>query len=634
MIWFRLFCLLAVAFSWIGAPTAAGAAAKPVIPLEDFYRNPAAAGYQLSPDGTQLAFLQSYENRLNVFVRTADGGDAHRITAATERDIRFYVWKNDSTILYLQDSGGDENYHLYAADVASGRTRDLTPFPGVKVSIVDLLPDEPNQVLIQMNQRNPALFDVYRLRLSDNSLDLEIENPGSYVAYQTDWNGVVRMALGRNQENGNNQLFYRSDETAPFRLIRETDYHQQLEPIAFTADNRELYAASNIGRDKSAIVRFDPDSAAETALLFQSPQVDVNSAYVSRLTKQLVSASFSTAKSERYFFDPEAAARFARLQAKLPNYSLSVTSLNRGEDRWIVVAYSDRNRGISYLYDVASDTLTKLGEAAPWLNETALAEQKPVQYVSRDGLTIHGYLTLPPDKEARNLPVVIYPHGGPWARDHWGFTPDAQFLASRGYAVLQMNFRGSTGYGKAFLDAGNKQWGRAMQDDISDGVAWLVKQRIADPKRVAIYGASYGGYATLAGLTFTPELYACGIDYVGPSNLFTLLKSIPPYWGPMISEFHERMGHPEKDAALLRSISPAFHADQIKAPLLVAQGARDPRVNKAESDQIVTALKARNIPVQYIVYENEGHGFSNEEHRFAFVAAMEQFLARYLQPER
>ena len=303
---------------------------------------------------------------------------------------------------------------------------------------------------------------------------------------------------------------------------------------------------------------------------------------------------------------------------------------SKDETRIIVRTFSDKSRGAYYLYNRLTGELQKLAEVSPWLQETELADMQPIQYQSRDGLTIHGYLTLPKGLDPKNLPVVVNPHGGPWARDHWGFNPEVQFLANRGLAVLQMNFRSSTGYGKAFWQAGFKQWGRKMQDDITDGVQWLIRQGIADPKRVGIYGGSYGGYATLAGLTFTPDLYAGGVDYVGPSNLFTLLASLPAYWGLELQKFYEMVGDPVKDKALLTEISPLFHVDRIKAPLFVAQGAHDPRVKQAESDQIVAALRKRGVEVTYMVKENEGHGFHNEENRVAFYRAMEAFWGKYL----
>jgi dipeptidyl aminopeptidase/acylaminoacyl peptidase len=342
--------------------------------------------------------------------------------------------------------------------------------------------------------------------------------------------------------------------------------------------------------------------------------------------------SWTTDKRKEHFFDEETKALKAYVESKLPGYQIAVGGFNKNEDKYIIRTYSDRSRGAYYYFDKNTKELTKLADLSPWLNENDLCEMKAISYTSRDGLTIPGYLTLPKGVKAEKLPVVINPHGGPWARDYWGFNPEVQFLANNGYAVLQMNFRGSTGYGKAFWEASFKQWGRTMQDDISDGVKWLTDQGIADPERIAIYGGSYGGYATLAGLTLTPELYAAGVDYVGVANLFTFMKTIPPYWKPMLDMLYEMVGNPQADSLMLAEVSPVFQADKIVAPLFVAQGANDPRVNKDESDQMVAALKARGIDVEYMVKENEGHGFRNEENRFDFYRAMIVFLDKHLKP--
>jgi dipeptidyl aminopeptidase/acylaminoacyl peptidase len=390
-----------------------------------------------------------------------------------------------------------------------------------------------------------------------------------------------------------------------------------------------LFASSNIGRDKAAIVRLDPATAKEDGVIFEHPEVDVGGLDWSHKRKVYTEAQFVTWKRERHFFDAETQAIFADLQSRLPGYEIDLQSNNRDEDVFAVAAWSDRTQGVRYLYERASGKLTKLAEITPWLDESALAEMKPISYAARDGHTIHGYLTLPCGG-GTNLSLVVNPHGGPWARDTWGYNPEVQFLANRGYAVLQVNFRGSVGYGRSFWEASFRQWGKTMQDDVSDGVKYVVEQGLADRKRIAIYGASYGGYATLAGLAFTPELYACGVDYVGVSNLFTFLKTIPPYWKPMLDMFYEMVGNPEKDKELLAAASPVLHADRIRAPLLIAQGAQDPRVNIDESDQMVAALQKHGVPVEYIVKDNEGHGFHNEENRFEFYEAMEKFLDKYL----
>ena len=401
-------------------------------------------------------------------------------------------------------------------------------------------------------------------------------------------------------------------------------------PFCSLLITKNLYVVSNMERDKKVIQVFDPRKKKILSTLFSHQEVDVSSLSYSKKRKKLLAAHYTTWKREQHFFDSEYEKIIQDIESKIPNKEVGISSENREEDIFIVYAYSDRSPSIYYLYDVKTKKLGKIANPRPWIKEKEMAEMKPISYTSRDGLKIQGYLTLPKGSSGKNLPLVVNPHGGPWWRDSWWYNSEVQFLASRGYAVFQMNFRGSTGYGKKFWMASFKQWGKTMQDDITDGVQYLIDQGIADKSRVAIYGGSYGGYAVLAGLAFTPDLYACGVDYVGVSNLFTFINSIPPYWEPMREQIYEEVGHPEKDKELLTEASPFFHVDKIKAPLFVVQGAKDPRVKKAESDQIVQALESRRVKVPYLVKDNEGHGFRNEENRLEFYYLMEAFLHKCL----
>ncbi len=617
--------LLGLALGWVLVPHVS--AAPPT--LQDFFRNPEKSGFSVSPDGKHLSWVAPYKNRLNVFVRPLGGRPESRVTSETARDISGYFWKGDR-ILYVKDFGGDENFHVVSVNLSGKDLKDLTPGDKLRAEIVDVLEDDDQHLLLSHNRRDPQVFDVFRVDVKTGKEALVAQNPGNITGWVTDHAGRLRVAT--TTDGVNSSLLYRDKEGEPFKTILTTNFKESISPLFFTFDNRRLYVSSNRGRDKAAIFEFDPATAKEGKLIFEHPDVDVDGLVFSRKRKVLLAAPYTTWKQHRHFLDAETKAMFEKVQAQLPGYEVFFGSNNRAEDKYIVITTSDRTRGKRYLYDKASGKLTLLAEVAPWLKETDLAEMKPVSYRSRDGLTINGYLTLPKGKEAKQLPVVVNPHGGPWARDVWGFNPEVQFLASRGYAVFQMNFRGSTGYGRSFWEASFRQWGRAMQDDITDGVGWLVQQGIADPKRVAIYGGSYGGYATLAGITMTPDLYAAAVDYVGVSNLFTFMKTIPPYWKPFLAMMYEMVGDPEKDKAQMEATSPAFQAHRIKTPLLIAQGAKDPRVNKAESDQMVEALKKRGVEVEYLVKDNEGHGFHNEENRFAFYGAMEQFLARHLKP--
>jgi dipeptidyl aminopeptidase/acylaminoacyl peptidase len=613
----------------LGAAAPAIAQSSDSIPMRDFFRNPERAYFRISGDGRTLSFMQPWERRMNIFVQRAGNRDEPvRITAEKDRDIRDYFWKGPDRVVFLKDVGGDENDHVVVVDRRGGEPKDVTPFPGVKAQLIDPLVEFPNRILIGLNQRVKEVFDAYELDLATGKLTLVAENPGNITTWGADHTGRIRYAIAT---DGVDQTYmYRDSPAAPFKPVLKTTFRDQFSPQFFTADNRRLYVASNIGRDKVAIVLVDPATAKEQEIVYARDDVDVAGLRWSQSRRRAAYVDYQTWKNERHYLDPQWAQTFERLERKLDGYEVTLQSLTDDENRMIVAATSDRTRGARYLYDRRADRLTKLGDVSPWLPEARMAAMKPITYTTRDGLIVHGYLTVPNGVEPKNLPLIVHPHGGPWFRDGWGFDPEVQFLASRGYGVLQMNFRGSTGYGRKFWEASFKQWGFKMQDDISDGVAWAVREGIADPKRVCIYGASYGGYATLAGLTQTPELYACGVDYVGVANLFTFLKTIPPYWKPYLEMMHEMVGHPERDQALMTAGSPALNADRIRAPLLIAQGARDPRVNKDESDQMVAALKGRGIDVPYIVKANEGHGFRNEENQFEFYDAMEKFLDKHI----
>ena len=610
------------------AQTKTNEAVPPLIPMKDFFRNPEKVGFSISPNGEYMAFLQPWEKRLNVFVEKIGSGQATRVTSAKERDITNYAWKGDTRIVYVQDTGGDENFRLYAVGIDGSNPKDLTPFEKVRAQIIDRLERNENEILVGLNKRNPQIHDVYRINVNTGEMQMIAENPGNYTGWGTDWDGKLRIAI--TTDGVNNTFMFRNTEEEKFAPVVTTTFRETITPLLFTPDNKQLYVATNIGRDKTAIVKYDVENKKELEKIFEHPEVDVTNLLSSRKRRAITGVSYTTDKAQHHFIDKQRADLQRDLERRLPGYEVRLAGCNLEEDKCLVRTFTDRSRGAYYFYDLKSKDFRKLADVSPWLNEQHLVPMKPIKYQSRDGLTIHGYLTLPKGVPPRNLPVVVNPHGGPWFRDSWGYNSEVQFLANRGYAVLQVNFRGSTGHGRKFWEASFKQWGKAMQDDITDGVKWLIKEGIADPKRVGIYGGSYGGYATLAGLTFTPDLYAAGVDYVGVSNIFTFIKAFPPYWKPYLEMVYEMVGHPEKDKDLLTAASPVFHSKNIKVPLLIAQGANDPRVNKAESDQMVEALKARGIEVPYIVKANEGHGFSNEENRFEFYRAMEEFLGKHL----
>ena len=609
---------------------------KPVqakqIPLEDFFKNPEKARYQISPDGKYFSYMAPVEKRMNIFVQEIGSGKALQLTAEKDRDISSYFWKNPTRIVFLKDTGGDENFKLYGVNIDGTNLQCFTDFPKVRTEIFDDLYDFPDELIIGLNKRKPEIFDPYRLNIVTGKMTMLAENPGNIQGWILDHDGKLRAATAI-VDGVNTQLLYREKESDKFKPVLTTSFKESLSPLLFTFDNKNIYATSNLGRDKSAVVIFDIANGKEVKVLYENKDYDVSDVTWSHREKKLVCADYESWRSERYYFDEEGKQFFEKIQKRLGNYIFSITSMTRAEDKFMVRAYNDRSMGGYYVYDRTKDSLQKVADISPWLKSEELAEMVPIEYAARDSVKIQGYLTLPngyTKETAKNLPVVINPHGGPWARDGWYFNPEVQFLANRGYAVLQMNFRGSTGYGRKFWEKSFKQWGKTMQDDVTDGTKWLIANGIADPKRIAVYGGSYGGYATLQALVREPDLYAAGVDYVGVSNLFTFMKTVPPYWKPMLDMFYEMVGNPKGDSLQFVATSPALNADKIKTPLFVAQGKNDPRVNINESNQIVDALKKRKITVEYMVKDNEGHGFHNEENRFDFYRAMEKFLGEHL----
>jgi len=469
----------------------------PLIPMEDFFRNPEKRSFQISPDGEYLAWLQPWKSRMNVHIQKVGEEEVVRVTNATERDLAGYFWKGDNRIVYFQDTKGDENYRLYAVDRNGENQKDLTPFEKVRAGIVDDLKKIPDEMIIQLNKRDARIFDVYRINVNTGEMEVIAENPGNITGWMTDHNGKLRIAL--TTDGVNTGVLYRDTEEEEFKELISTNFKETIAPLFFTYDNKNLYMASNLGRDKAAIVEYDIKENKEIKLIYEHPEVDVYNLISSDKRKEILGVSFQTWKREFDIWDDQAKEIFNDLQSKLSGYEIAITSENKNENILLVRTYSDKSLGSYYLYDVNEKNLTKLIDVSPWLKEEYMADMKPIKYTSRDGLVINGYLTLPKNVEAKNLPVVIHPHGGPWARDGWGFNSNVQFLANRGYAVLQMNFRGSTGFGREFWEISFKEWGKKMQDDITDGVNWLIEEGIADPERIGIYGGSYGGYATLAG---------------------------------------------------------------------------------------------------------------------------------------
>lgn len=601
----------------------------PLIPLRSFFKKPGISFLLLSPSGDKIAFTRPYKKRMNLFVASLGSTDTSQLTFFTDRDIASYFWKSDTCLLILKDQVGDENFHLYAVNPISGRVSYLTPFPGVRIQVIDEFEQNENEVILALNKRRKDLFDAYSLNLQTGKLTMLAQNPGNIATWICDHKGIVRLGIGTNGLS--NEVWSRTLANDSFHLILRTSYRDQVQPIVFEKDNQSVYAISNLGRDKSALIKMDASSGHLMETIYEHPEVDVEHLDYSKKSGKITAVTFHIDKPDMIFFDSTWAGYYRFLKSKLGNqHEIVITSSSRDEQKFLVRTISDKSLGASYFFNAKDNELVKIAERGPWLKEEFLCDMKPFYFTSSDGIKIQGYLTLPKNKISEKLPLVVNPHGGPWLRDFWGFNPEVQFLANRGYAVLQVNFRGSTGFGRKFHEAGFGEWGLKMQDDITDGVKYLIKSGLIDSTRIAIYGGSYGGYAALAGLTFTPDLYACGVDYVGVSNLFTFMNTIPPYWKPFKQMYYQMIGDPIKDSIRLYKTSPVFHVDKIKAPLFIAQGVNDPRVNKNESDQVVEALKKRGVSVKYMVKENEGHGFLNEENQIEFYSAMEWFLAKHI----
>ncbi|HEY1525076.1 MAG TPA: alpha/beta fold hydrolase [Candidatus Angelobacter sp.] len=623
------------------APAASGL--PPIIDRELIFGNPEIAAAELSPDGKYVAFLKPWKDTRNVYVKRVDEpfSAARLLTTEAKRPIPGFFWTWDSKyVLYVKDHDGDENFNVYAVDPAAKPaagaetppSRDLTGLKGIRVMLYDLPKSDPDVAYIGLNDRDKAWHDLYKLKISTGEKTLVRKNTERITGWNFDLKGNLRLA-SRSAENGDTEIL-RVDPDK-FTKVYSCNVFEDCGAIRFHKDGKHVYFQTNKGADTDlvSLVLLDPETG-KTEMVESDPfkQVDFAAARFSEATDELALTLYYGEHRRRYYRDKGFETDLKWLEGKFPGKEVSITSDTRDEQTWLITASSDTEPGETYLFDRKTRKLTLQFKIREKLPREALASMKPVKYKSSDGLEIPAYLTLPKDVPAKNLPALLIPHGGPWARDFWGYNSLAQFFANRGYAVLMPNFRGSTGYGKKFLDAGNKEWGKKMQDDVTWGAKYLVAQGIANPKRVGILGGSYGGYATLAGVTFTPDLYAAAVDIVGPSNLITLLESIPPYWEPIRKLFYERMGDPNtaEGKALLTERSPLTYANKITTPLLVVQGANDPRVNKREADQIVIALRDRGYPVEYLLAPDEGHGFARPVNNMALFMSSEKFLAKHL----
>ena len=610
----------------------------PIIDREIFFGNPEIMGGQISPDGNFISFIKPYQGMLNIWVKETDESfsEAQPLTNDQTRPITSYFWSRDSRyIMYVQDSGGDENFHIHAVDVEQIKSsdftgiRDITNYGEVRAIIYKVLKRDHDRIIVGLNDRDPSWHDLYEINITTGERKLIYENIEQISGYIFDLDEKLRLGY-RATPDGGTEVLKRTE--AGWDILTKSSGDEELSILQFK-DDQYCYVKTNIGHEDLAFLGILDTNSANIELVEKDPddKVDLGNAIFSTKTDLLLATVYTFEKLEIYWRDLDFKSDYEHLKKKFEGAQIGILSSTSDESRWIITVNSDIDPGATYFYDRETKDVKFLYRSRPELPLDHLCQMKPISYSSVDDLTIHGYLTLPKWHGARKAAIVM-PHGGPWVRDTWGYHSYAQFLANRGYAVLQVNYRGSTGYGKAFLNAGDLEWGKKMQDDLTYGAQFLIENGICDDQSVGILGGSYGGYATLAGLTFTPDAYACGVSIVGPSNLFTLLESIPPYWEAARAMFHKRMGNPntEEGQQQLRAQSPFFHAANIKVPLLVAQGDNDPRVKTAESEQIVSAMKEHGLDVAYVNFPDEGHGFANPLNNMAFIAVMEKFLAEHL----
>ncbi|MFD0675520.1 MULTISPECIES: S9 family peptidase [unclassified Paenibacillus] len=606
-----------------------GETGKDEIPLSDFLRKSKTRGIQSSPDGKMTAYVEEFEGHLQIYVDQEGVEQDYRITNMKDRDIENFFWFNNERIVYTTSAHGLEDNHVHSVNPNGKEDKDLTPYDNIRADIMEslsYLPGHENDMLISINNRDRTVFDVQRLNVKTGKMELVAENPGNITEWLTDIYGEARLAVAK--DGINTKILYRSSAQGKFESILDVKFGDSFKPIMFSFDETQIFALSDIGRNTLALVKYNLNTKSIGETVYENPEADVTDIVISYKKQAILAVKYETDKVHYHYLDKEFEQLNQAIAKKLPGEQFIITGNPLPESKVNLFVYSDRSPGVYYQYNRKDDTIKKVKDTMPWIQVDQLAEMKSVSYTARDGMTIRGYLTLPKNAGDKNLPFVILPHGGPWARDSWGYDKEVQILANRGYGVLQMNFRGSTGFGKALFNAGNKQWGQAMQNDITDGVNWLIKQGTADPKHIAIYGSSYGGYAALAGMTFTPDLYAAGIDFMGPSSLLTFLETMPPYWDK--KKLYMQVGDPGVDKQMMEEYSPLLHVDRIKSPVMFAQGVNDPRVKKKESDQMVMAIRQRGIDAPYMIKEDEGHGFRGYENQLDFYTIMLKFLDTHL----
>lgn len=608
-----------------------------LIPREVLFGNPVNSRVRLSPDGEFLAYCAPVDNVLNIWVKTIGQDDDRPVTRDNNRGVRYYFWAQDSKhILYAQDVGGNENWRMYAINLETDEIRDMTPFENIQVRTVATDKDFPHEILFSMNKENPRAHDMYHLDLMSGEMKLVATNPGNIIDWIPDAQFKVRGAIAALPDGGF-ELTVRDSKESDWQTLVTWDAENSMTsapnflspPTTFSKDGAYIYFMDSRGVNAGRMVRMEI-ATGNIEVIAEDPQYDVSDDIMIHPDNYEIQAiAFEKERIAWTILDESVRGDFAAI-TNLDRGDFSILSRNNTDNAWLVAFEKDNGPVTYYLYDRKIKKGTFLFNQRPDLDKYTLATMEPMSFTSRDGLTIHGYITFPPGAAKKNLPMVLCVHGGPWARNTWGFDSKAQWFANRGYAALQVNFRGSTGYGKDFVNAGDKEWGGKAQNDLVDAVNWALEQGIADPKRVAIYGESYGGYAALVGATFTPDLFCCAVDMCGPSNLVSFIEALPPWFSTLLATIHKRMGNPDTEEEFLKSRSPLFKVDQIKIPILIAQGANDPRVKQEEAEQIIAVMKEKGLEYEYLLFPDEGHGLAKPENRLTYYAAVEQFLAKHM----
>lgn len=596
------------------------------IPISDFFKTPEESVFRLSPDGAYVSYLKPYKGRQNLFIKSLADGKERMATSLTDYSVNGYAWTYNNQIVFSQDVIAEDQFKLFTLDVSSLQTKNILSLEKVRIRLMNNRSKaEPDVVMISMNKRDPANFDIYKLNVKTGELEPYLVNPGNITEWFPDDDGKIRLVKA--SDGVDETILYRSDENAAFKPIIKNNFKNRVVPIAFTGQKNYFYALSNVSQDKTALVEIDAETGKEQKTILACDRADIEKVDYSKNKHRLELAVCEEERPTKHFLNDDVKHLYDNLSRQLQGTEINIISRDSAENKFIVFTYTDRNPGTYYLYETNGGKLTKLGDINSSLKPEELCTMKPVSYKTRDGILINGYLTLPQGEKVSDLPVVVMPHDVPWrSRNKWGYSDEVQFLANRGYAVFQVNYRGSAGYGKAFFSAGLKQAGGKIQDDITDGVNWLISQKIANPKKIAIFGGGFGGFSALYGVSFHPQLYNCAIVQYGLINFFTYIKDVPPYFKPRLQMIYEMVGNPETDAEQLRTISPVFHTDKIKAPLLIFQGAKDESANISELNQFVRELKKQNVPVTYYLKQDERKVFRNEHNRMEMYAGIEKFL--------